>query len=380
MKKVLRLALATVISASLISGCGNETISEVTETAEETAAIDAAENASENESVIDTKSEESEEQHETEPEILWYMDEEGLKNDDLGVIIRKDNKKIQDLKLSINVFLTVEGDVGPTSELSASQAILSCNYYDGTLDDYVADNQGWSVDVDGNNPRMYGPIKAQAGDIEFAYDPDYYLGTEFYMVQNGILFRLLYSETGDPVDPVALFEGLQNNNFLKQYESSDGILAYLAPDGLYIPAVGICFSVETEQMNEINSKWAECSRADQGDYGDGLCIYVDDNLSYYSDAETALDVVDNFAEEEPYLEDTEYSLIGDALERSIGNATFTGWGRNERCADYRNDDNWLFCSEDLKYGISFSYDHGDTLSSGEEVMPDYFLSFIENAK
>lgn len=386
MKKFLSLALVAIISVSLLCGCGKETTGEVKETVEENAATDVAENASEDEIAVETASEELDEQYEVEPEILWYMDEEGLKNDDMGVVIRKDNDKIQDLTLFISVFLTKGGDVGPTGDLSASQARLTCNYYDGTLDDYVNDEKNCVWVDDGNGGGSYEPMpKAQVGKIEYAYDhaPDSHTDTKFYIVQNGILFNL----SCEVLDPVVFLEKLQNNNFLKQYEDTNEALAYLASDGLYIPAMGICFSVEDDQMDEILSKSVWCSRADQEYYGDSLSIQIDDyTMYYYSDAETALDVVDNFATEEPYNDEIEYSVIDDILERNIGNVTFTGRGRNDRSGFYLNDEfmlddeadeSWLFCSEDLRYVISFSYVQGDTLSSGEEVTPDYFLSFIE---
>ena len=109
MKKFLSLALVAIISVSLLCGCGKETTGEVKETVEENAATDVAENASEDEIAVETASEDLDEQYEVEPEILWYMDEEGLKNDDMGVVIRKDNDKIQDLTLFISVFLTKGG-------------------------------------------------------------------------------------------------------------------------------------------------------------------------------------------------------------------------------------------------------------------------------
>ena len=381
-KQIIRLLMAVTISASLLCGCGNETVGEaVTGNAK----TDVAENASDGETEAETAGEAVDEQYEAESEILWYMDEEGLKNDDMGVIIRKDNDKIQDLRMLMNVFLTVEGDVGPTNGLPAFQSIFTCSYYDGTLDDYVNDESNY-VWVGSGSEGSYQPLaKAQAGNMEYAYDyaPDSHENTEFYMVKNGILLHL----SCEVSDPDTFLKNLQSNNFLKQYEGTNGSLAYLASNGLYIPAMGLCFSVGAEQMDRIMIKSVDCFRADQEYYGDELSIDIDDyNMYYYSDAETALEVADNFATEEPYNKENEYSVIDEVLERNIGNTTFTGRGRDDRLGYYENgelklfdevDESWLFCSEDLRYVISFSYVQGDTISSGEEVTPDYFLSFIE---
>ena len=386
MKKLLSVMLAATISASLLCGCGKETVSGAENSVEKNVAADTAAGASEDNTAIETSGEAANKPYEAEPEILWYMDEEGIKNDAMGVIIRKDNDKIQDLALSMNVFLTEEGDVGATHELSASQSILTCNYYDGTLDDYVNDEKNyiWIDDGDGMWHSEPMPI-VQFGNIEYAYDhdPNSHTDTEFYMIQNGILFHL----SCEVLDPASFLEMLQNKNFLKQCEDTHESLAFLASDGLYIPAMGICFSVDAEQMDKIIGKTVRCSRADQEYFGDSLFIRNDENdLYYFSNAETALDVVNNFATEEPYNEETEYSTIDDILERNIGNTAFTGRGRTDRSGFYINDEfvlddeaeeSWLFCSENLRYVISFSYVQGDTLSSGEDLTPDYFLSFIE---
>ena len=382
MKKLLSVMLAATISASLLCGCGKETVSEAENSVEKNVAADSAADASEDKTAIGTSGEVTE----AEPEILWYMDEEGIKNDAMGVIIRKDNAKIQDLELTMNVFLTEEGDVGATRDLPASQSILTCNYYDGTLDDFLNDEKNGVWVDDGNGMGHFEPMPtAQLGNIEYAYDhdPDSHTDTEFYMIQNGILFHL----SCEVLDPAVFLEMLQNKNFLKQCEDTHESLAFLASDGLYIPAMGICFSVDAEQMDKIIGKTVSCSRADQEYFGDSLFIRNDDNgFSYFSNAETALDVVNNFAAEEPYNEKTEYSIIDDILERNIGNTAFTGRGRTDRSGFYINDEfvlddeteeSWLFCSENLRYVISFSYVQGDTLSSGEDVTPDYFLSFIE---
>ena len=386
MKKLLSVMLAATISASLLCGCGKETVSEAENSVEKNVTADTATDASEDKTAIGTSGEVTNEPYEAEPEILWYMDEEGIKNDAMGVIIRKDNDKIQDLELTMNVFLTEEGDVGATRDLPASQSILTCNYYDGTLDDYVNDEKNGVWVDDGNGMGHFEPMPtAQLGNIGYAYnhDPDSHTDTEFYMIQNGILFHL----SCEVLDPASFLEMLQNKNFLKQYEGTHESLAFLASDGLYLPAMGICFSVDAEQMDKILVKTVSCSRADQEYFGDSLFIRNDDNgFSYFSNAETALDVVNNFATEEPYNEKTEYSIIDDILDRNIGNTAFTGRGRTDRSGFYINDEfvlddeteeSWLFCSENLRYVISFSYVQGDTLSSGEEVTPDYFLSFIE---
>ncbi len=111
----------------------------------------------------------SEEQEEPDLKVIsWYMDEEGAKSDELGMMISKDNG-IMDVALDQHMW--VRGDSRGT------QLNFICSYYDGSLDNYIVQNPDYE--------------KGMWGEYEYAYSEDEsfsdFIGVAF--VGNGVVLE-----------------------------------------------------------------------------------------------------------------------------------------------------------------------------------------------
>ena len=136
-RKLLAILLSTacVLLAAGCGAAGSETAASTEEAGaaqeadiQDTEATESAETgASEGEETAD-----SEEQEEPDLKVIsWYMDEEGAKSDEFGMMISKDNG-IMDVTL--NQPMMVWGDSRGT------QLNFTCSYYDGSLDNYIVQN------------------------------------------------------------------------------------------------------------------------------------------------------------------------------------------------------------------------------------------------
>ena len=157
-----RRLLAVVLSAVcvlLVAACGaagSETAAPTEEAAKEEAEAAQEADTQDTETAEDAESAETEasEREETEasetveePEVspvIWRMDEEGIKNEEFGVTLSRDNGILEKLSLKQSMMVFYENDgISPIQE-------FNCNYYAGDLDDYITENEGSEKGMLGN--------------------------------------------------------------------------------------------------------------------------------------------------------------------------------------------------------------------------------------
>ena len=354
-----RKALAVLLSAGCVllatacSAAGSETAGQTEETAVEEAATaqeadsqgaeaaqdaDAqrAEGAQDAESA-ETGAAEGEEAEASETEgavpeekadnnaITWYMDEEGVKSDVLGMMLRRDGEKWQQLSLSQYMYVFSDG--------KGYQQTFECSYYDGSLDDYIAENAGFE--------------RAMLGDCPYAYQHEDAGVTEVVFAGNGVMMTGLVHD-GDRKEEESLSSYLSRVNI----QSCDGFdrdcLAYFTGNGLYSPALGLSV-VYREGGNQIAGQEI-CGSMDEEN------MVVSDNIIRNSwegieDAENAQEAVDAYVE---FCTGSDYDMecteLEGTLEAQAAGYEYLGKGCAVRVGDsgfYR----WLFASDAIAWKI-----------------------------
>lgn len=147
-KRVIAILLSVVCMLSL-GACGAADSETVSQTEEEVTTAEAAETnepateGGETENVEAAEAEEGDaEAEEAEPEesvVTWYMDEESIKSDELGMMIRKDNGVMEEMRFVQHMMVYGEG--------KGYQQLVFCEYYDGSLDNYVVQNPGYEKTI-----------------------------------------------------------------------------------------------------------------------------------------------------------------------------------------------------------------------------------------
>ena len=351
-KKVIMIAL-TMISMGLIA-CGSKD-SALGEKKEETTVTSSdtqpQEDGMEKEEVIsqsndaailgeiESKAEDSEiiEQEEVKP--TWYMDSEGVKNDEVGIVIKKDNSALKELGL--------RETVGIANGTARFQQPILCYYYEGDLDTYISEHSYMDME------------KGKIRDFDYAYSEN---SNEIVLVGNGIII------SAHPNDSIFLDENesindcLNRIDLIKAYdESIADYLAYITEDGLYCPALGIKLAC-VEGENEIWRVGVSCRFAD--DYGYGLNIQ-DESMTamgtsiYMVDTENAREVVDKYVEnaiEPNEYKTNEYSAIEETVEINLGRCKYLGRGViGQSNGSDRKKEDWLFYSDDATWSITVGY-------------------------
>ena len=327
-----RRLLAVVLSAVcvlLVAACGaagsetdaptEEATKEEAEAAQEadtqdTEAVEDAESAeTEGSEGEETEASEIEEEPEVSPAI-WCMDEEGIKNNELGVMLSRDNGILEELSLKQSMMIFYENDgISPIQE-------FNCNYYAGDLDDYIAENEGAEKGMLGNE-CAYAYQIYENNDIKFAF------------VENGMILSMYVSfYTGaEPDENVDINDYLAAANLQPCKEFTQDCLAYITEEGLYCPALGVAV-IHEEGKNEINGQyvWLSSSR------GGG----------------SAQEIVDNYAKNS--VDDNTEELDG-TVETTIAGYQYLGRGviYHDPWADEDNREKWMFVSDDVKWSIDF---------------------------
>ena len=362
-RKLLAILLSTacVLLAAGCGAAGSETAAPTEEAAKEeagaaqeadaqgTEAAESAETgASEGE---ETAASEEQEAVQEEPDlkvISWYMDEEGVKSDELGMMISKDNG-IMDVTL--NQHMMVWGDSRGT------QLNFTCSYYDGSLNNYIVQNPGYE--------------KGTWGEYEYAYSEDENFSDfiEVAFVGNGVALEGSFS-ISDLLEDESIDEYLTRANVQGSDEFAQDCLAYLTEDGLYSPALGLSVTYNEDGTseygrNEIDSQSVRCSNYSlySGDeISRSLKISSDsyqNNTDYYGmgEAESAQEALEIYVascmEPSEYVT-IEYTELEGTVETTIAGHPYLGRGLSSRWKDDVSgsmDYEWLFCSDDIAWTI-----------------------------
>ena len=353
-RKLLAILLSgvCVLSAAACGKAGLETASPEKEAAQEAQEADAqSTEAAESAEPEGTEASEGEEAEASENEaetednpVIWRMDEEGIKNEELGVMLRRDNGILEKLSLkqSMTVFWENE-DIMPYPE-------FACDYYAGDLDDYIAENAGFEKGMLGNE-CAYACRVYENNDMEFAF------------VGNGMALTtyVSFSTGAEPKENVEANDYLAEANLQPCKEFSQDCLAYMTEEGLYCPALGVTVTCE-EGKNEVNGQFAWLSTSDDYDYSRFL------QISSARPAGSAQEIVDSYVENK--TDDNTEGIEG-TVETMIAGYQYLGRGvvYHNPWSDEYNSEKWEFVSDDIRWSISFSC----TEEEGHET----YLSIIE---
>lgn len=351
-RKLLTIVLVVMLSLGMLA-CGSENpaAAESAEIEETPVAVEESvdgngpvsneEGEVEQESVIEETETVESEEVDIQSKPTWYMDEEGIKSEELGVVIKKDN----------GVFKTVElwGNVGVHIGSSGGyQGLVDCNYFDGDLNTYISN----SSNMEKGNYRQ----------IEYAYG-DGIMGKEIVFIGNGIKVtaNLEKIKEGESIN-----DYLDRVQLIREYDQEEtDCLAYINNCGLYVPSLGFKISCD-ESDHVINGigvqlSWAEdftrITLSDESVEGWGKMYYV-------YDAHNAQEVVDTFVEGINNPMGT-VTIIDGTSEISVGNNTFLGRGaicRNEG-EDANGEEEWLFYSDNSTWSINIDYKEGNHYDS-----------------
>lgn len=185
----------------------------------------------------------AQESGQAEQKVLWEMEESGIRNHELGIMIRRENGVLEDFSLNQTVMLNDE------KEGRVPDQDFSCSYYDGGLENYIAENDGFQ--------------KGSLGKCEYAYK-DYGNSIEVVFTDNGVaLTTYIGFYTGEePEGDISINEYLSEVNLQECDEFSQDTLIYLTEDGFYSPALGISV-VEAEGISEITRQYLRISHEEE---------------------------------------------------------------------------------------------------------------------
>lgn len=336
-KGVIGVVISAVIAISLLA-CG----AEKAKTSEQNMVNEAEQPAKEEEvSIEETLEDEAlgdavseEVSMEENAPISWYMDEDGLKNDTLGMCINRENGVADEMELMIAMYVFSEED----GRKFGNSVSVWCRYYDGSLDDFMNEY-----------PGAY--LKEKIDDIEYAYvDQSTY--SNVVIVENGLMVEMNILEisgaTTDYLKEKQLFTAC--DDFGKD------CLAYITENGLYCPGLGLAFTSE-ENLKNIDATTVRCFGAD----GVSVQIYDVNNSGFRGkNAQQVLD--DDVKSELSFSNDYKlYTEIEGTVEKALGQYTYFGRGVKGEDLDEWSDsqwEQWLFYSEESDWYIRISYDAG----------------------
>lgn len=271
----------------------------------------------------------------------WYMDSEGIKNEELGMKIRKDNSEGNRLWLH-GGFTQNElhyDSSKPAGGLGTVSGDLICGYYEGDLDSFMAEN-----------PYHQFTEKGSIGGLEYAYGKDEaFSDVDVVFVGNGI-YLMLSSLSVEEKD----IESYLNTFMKAERESDASFLAYSAEDGFHCPALGIEF-LYLGLMGEF------AVRCDNGEKGMTIAgdSYAGDvfRREESEDIETALQrFVDSYTEAD--YGSTTWTEAGEDVKKTIGKIPYQGRGVQSDHYD-ANDQRWIFLSDETPWIIMISFFSAD---------------------
>lgn len=347
MQKKLALMLSVAVISLGLLACGSQNAGtsetmEPVETSTPEAATDEAEKATEESeetgNEAETENVEAAEQEENTP--VCYMDSEGFKSDELGIMIRKDSADWPRFGMTGSLMNEVSSD---NNTRTITNFDFTCNYYEGDLDSYISEQKGME--------------KITLDNITFAVrEPsENYFNREIAFVGNGIALSITLWDYE--------IEDIWKNGLNSFEEDETDYLAYFKDETLYCPALGIKFSDEDEYVD--NSISFFCSDYNSAHGGGNISIDLSDRSNAFYRGSNAEETLDNYVEQMMAVDSR--SAIDETVEKTVANLKFLGRGYTEY-----GSENWLFVSDEAAYRISIFYTEGHTLED--------YISVIEEIK
>ncbi|MCM1126899.1 MAG: hypothetical protein NC429_10555 [Lachnospiraceae bacterium] len=342
MKRKLALSIIAIIISVGLMACGSnnsDSPAQIETVAQEEPELENAEE--EKAEPAEVSEESSPEPAEEEPEVIeeeadvpyWYMDSEGIKNEELGIVIKKD------VAVTYNFTLETEIQIQSLNDNRISVGNFSCGYYEGDLDTYISE----IFSKDAYWRGAYDEIKkGKIGDIDYAYTEGGSVRMKILLVSNGIVFSaVLPADFGSAEEQLKRILGSENEI---------NSLAFITDDGFHIPALGIVIAYDS-RSKEFED-WIFVSGINEG-----ITLRIEKVEDAWEKVDSDLQgaVSDGYAIEE-------------MPEINIGKYQYSRRG-------YAPRDNWYwwyFTSDNMKYYIEL---YGDTQYSSNYM--DY-ISVIEN--
>lgn len=285
----------------------------------------------------------------SEDKVIWYMDSEGVKNDDLGIVIRKNNDEGRVLEIQAHL-----------SWRETGQAEFYCDYYDGDIDTYISEH-----------PIVYGTYhipewdvkqKASINNVEYAYAIGDSGSALVTFVGNGIAVStvLFYDENETYEDALnKLWNEKQCIKLCDEFKMD--CLAYLTDDGMYCPALGMEFT-SADYTDLCVRSWEDPSFSNRRP---AEITFRESDMGFMVDAENAQDAVKKLIEIwKKDNEEYENVSIGKIEPRNFGKYTYYG---AEKIYSFGSGANRFF-ADNAGWYIDYSYD---------EMYKDY-IDCIEN--
>lgn len=264
-RKIAMAIIAIMISAGLMACASNsvdsadqtEPVTQESSEIENTDGEDVPPAEMSAESTPEPEMEEEEVIEEKEEFPYWYIDSEGIKNEKLGVIIKKDVAMTDSFTVHVNIHIRHDTDTTDTGYISVGTP-FSCGYYEGDLDTYISENSFPYL------MSRYDEIKkGKIGKVDYAYGEDEY-GLTVLVIDNGIVFSAEFRpEYGSVEEHMSGILESENESNIKK-------LAYISDDGFHIPVLGIFIQYD-DDMGRVDSI-SSISVSGQGDEGIELSI------------------------------------------------------------------------------------------------------------
>lgn len=319
-------SVATVQNAGETETAKSEEIEQQSETAAEEASTEIV-------------TEEAASNEQDSSEVIWYMDSEGLKSDELGIVIRKDNDSDQKIEMSCDT--------------DSQYDWLYCDYYNGDIDTYISESAFLStlssysiMYMDKSDMK-----KASIDNVEYAYVLGNHGSALVVFVGNGIAISTEIYQGEETVEEHMKSIWNKEEVFEKIKvcscdEFQMDCMAYMTDDGIYSPALGIKFNID-EGMYLRTS----CRQVDKGQ------IDFSNKLSYYAeDAKDAQDAVEKYVKYYTDLSNTfQESNAGELETIDFGKYTYYGKGYTYNSGSVDK----YFCSDDTEWNIDFNYVNGN---------------------
>lgn len=324
-KSILLLVSVLMFAVGLI-GCGSKETANVAEIEERSVAEEVVEVVEEGETLVEESVEEEITEEVVEEIVVpkWYLDEDGLKNEELNLLVSKSAEGVSDHQLKVT--LAVDGMDLP----------FYCSYSDGNLDEYISQREEMQ--------------KGQIGNIEFAYDEE-----NIIFIGDGLEIRSSYAWRGLE-EGTNVVDWLEEKNIVKTLEEPlKECMAYSTKDGLYCPAMGIaiCKKGAVDGTSAIGVAYSY----EQEDGYSSVTISNKVDRSVIGNASNTQEAIDNL---KSYFGDDGLTWIDSNIEVNLGNKKLIGSG-------FDRGDTFIFFmySENLEYDI-------DVWASNEQVCVNGF--------